>query len=132
MSEMREQPYGLVVGAVLAQLRERHQIRQADMAERLGVAQSSMSRIESGQAIPDAVMLRRAAATFRLPHGRLMDLADEAMSRTQQAARHLLKIPAKSWWPATEARLDGQGIRALVTLAVSAVLTEDRHGSACV
>lgn len=62
--------YNGIIGAVLRQRRDQMGLEQAQIAQRLGVTQSSYSRIESGKTSLTLVQLSDIAPHFGLsPHG---------------------------------------------------------------
>lgn len=78
--------YGVVLGKIIAQLRHQAGLRQGQLASRVGVRQSTISRIEAGQ-VPDALTLHRLAETFDYSTDELHRLTLEGIKRVQRAAR---------------------------------------------
>lgn len=130
MSPHNPQLYALTLGMVLVSLREKGQLRQAELAERLRVAQSSMSRFENGQSVPNALVLSGFAAALHTTSADLVALVDEGMRRVEKAMRQVIKLPQKDWWPAAIKQCGDQGARALIVFAVSTLLTERRPKAA--
>lgn len=54
--------FSMDAGAWVRELRERHGLRQADLAYRAGTSQQALSRIEQGTVSPTVEMLARLAA----------------------------------------------------------------------
>jgi transcriptional regulator with XRE-family HTH domain len=76
----------VVNGATIKQLREAKGITQAELADRIGRTQASVSRIESGQADPDLGDLREVAAALGLTTAELAALFDDAYERARNQA----------------------------------------------
>lgn len=60
----------------LARTRERRGLTQKGLAELAGVAQSTVSRIESGECTPDVVIALRLAAALKTTVARLFSVPD--------------------------------------------------------
>ncbi len=118
--------YALVLGRVIGALRERHGMSQAALAERVGLTQSTLSRIERGQARPDAFTLRRLADAFGVTPGVLSDWVDQAYARSAEAARGAIgtRKTHKNWWQAAVAVAGFAGLGGLVAFAVAAALDD--------
>lgn len=125
-SSFREsQVYDLVLGQVIMRLRERHQLTQGQLAERVGLTQTTLSRIERGQARPDPFVLRRIAETFGMTNAELSQSVDAAFQRTQQAAQSTVRTePEQSWWEVALSVAGVAGLIGLAGFAVAAVVNE--------
>ena len=123
------QVYALVLGRTLAQLRERRGWTQATLADRLDLAQASLSRFEQGQVQPEPYMLRKLAQRFDLAEEALTRYVALALERTEAAARQVTPASNRPWWE-TALKMGGRvGVAGLVTFAVSTTLTEhDKKG----
>ena len=67
-----------VLGAVLAQLRSEKGMTQGDLACKVGLSNSTWSRIEKGESGLSPDQLRAAALALGTTRGRILDLADAA------------------------------------------------------
>ena len=70
------------VGADLARLREAAQQKQSQVAEALGVDTSRISRIETGQLVPDEIEVVKIAETIGTPEA--LEYAEFAKSTWKQ------------------------------------------------
>jgi transcriptional regulator with XRE-family HTH domain len=66
-----------VVGKRTRSLREREGLSLGDLAERAGLAKSTLSVLESGQGNPNIETLWAIARALKVPFGRLVDLSTE-------------------------------------------------------
>lgn len=73
--------YGGLVGLVLRQIRERKGLRQGDVAQRLDVSQSMLSRMEAGRQRLDVVMLTRWAEALGTKASAVLAAVVEAESK---------------------------------------------------
>lgn len=117
------QLYALTLGLLLSGLREQSQMRQADLAERLGVAQSSLSRYENGQCLPDPLFLSNLAKVLPVS-SELLGLVEQGLDRVEKAIRQVLKLPKHNWWARAVEQAGESGARGLVVFAVSTLLAE--------
>ncbi|MEM9190139.1 MAG: helix-turn-helix transcriptional regulator [Myxococcota bacterium] len=117
--------YGLVLGRVIASLRERAGQSQAALAKAVGLTQPTLSRIERGQAPADGFTLRKIARAFGLNAAQLHELVDEALRRTEQAAEGAVGGGSEvSWWRHALAVAGVAGLGGLVAFAVAAALDD--------
>ncbi|MFZ5480507.1 MAG: helix-turn-helix domain-containing protein [Myxococcota bacterium] len=118
--------YALVLGRVIAALRERRGWSQAQLAARIGVAQSSLSRFETGASIPDAYTFRRIAQAFDMSVGQLQAVVDRALAQTQQTAQQAAPAPSAEtpWWQVALGVAGAVGLAGLVAFAVAAAVNE--------
>lgn len=72
MSMAQSQLYDKALGALLRTLRLRHRVKQAELAERLGVDVTLISHFERGQRAMNASMLLRIADLFGVPAAQLL------------------------------------------------------------
>lgn len=118
--------YKLTLGKVVASLRKEAGISQEDFAEAVGISQPTLSRIERGEAIPDAQVFNEMAVQLEMRPGDLYNLVQDAMDRAGRAAAGASNEAAgsESIW-STVLRIAGVvGIAGLVAFAVAAVLNE--------
>lgn len=125
------QIYSLVVGRLVLALRERSGLSQEALASKVGLTQSTLSRIERGQVQPDLFTFRQLAGALGLSVGELSHYVEEAMRRTEQAARRAVG-PAErkqeaSWWQTALAVAGLAGLVGLVAFAVGASLDNAAH-----
>lgn len=81
MQESARKPattYPAIVGGVLAQIRTRQGLHQQDLAQCMGVAQSTLSRMEKGQSSISVEHLRLAAAHLGVAPSVIIHHADQA------------------------------------------------------
>ena len=131
MSDAEAQVYALVLGRVVATLRERRGWSQAVLAAQVGLTQSTLSRIERGQVQPDAFTLRGLAAAFGMSAGDLNECIDAAFVQSEQAARRALGERPRElpWWQAAVGVAGLAGLAGLVAFAVAKALDDSKkHG----
>ncbi|HYO58076.1 helix-turn-helix transcriptional regulator [Archangium sp.] len=117
------QVFGLVLGKVIATLRERRQLTQIQLAQAVGISQPVLSRIESGKMQPDAFQLREIAHALGVELHELHAQVQEAMEATKRAAEATRKKPnANSTWDELMAVAGVVGLMGLVIFAVAVVL----------
>ena len=121
---MEPQLHALVLGATLVHLRERRGLKQNELAEQVGLSKNKMSRIEMGRSLVDTNLLQRLCAALGIERSRLLELVDEGMTRTREAARQTLRASSKDWWDVVQSRVGALGTAALVTFSVSDVLVQ--------
>lgn len=101
--------YAAVVGQVVQQLRAGHMSQQM-LATKAGLSQSSLSRFEKGQTLPDMFEMRRLAAALGKKPADFVALIEQALTRTTEVAKKV-------------SPLDDLAAIALAGLAVVAVAT---------
>jgi transcriptional regulator with XRE-family HTH domain len=119
--------YGLVLGRVIASLRERRGLSQGELADAAGITQSTISRMERGQAQPDAFTLTRLAGALGVSVADITTFTDRALERSRQATLGAIgATPPKSkpWWQAALTVAGAAGLAGLVAFAVSAALDD--------
>ena len=79
--------YKLVFGKVVAELRKRAGMGQDDFADEIGVSQPTLSRIERGKVLPDALVYKRIAEAVGMTVGDLDVTVDQALARAGLAAQ---------------------------------------------
>lgn len=123
--------YALVLGKIVVSLRERKGWNQHQLAAAAGLTQSTISRIERGQVLPDAFAFTRLAQALDHTPGQLHGLIDQAMQRARRTAaaggaRHLEDdVP---WWQAALGAVGMVALAGLVTFAVAAAIEELEEG----
>jgi transcriptional regulator with XRE-family HTH domain len=111
--------YAIVLGKVIAHLRERAGLTQARLAELVAVPQSRLSRIEAGT-MPDALTLNRIAAALGVTVDRLHVLTTQGLVRMKSTAAQATGRASGPDWGALLALV---GVTALAGLAVFVVAT---------
>ncbi len=118
--------YALVLGRVLASLRERRGMSQGELARRVGITQSTLSRMERGHGQPDAFTLTKLAESLEVTVAELTTWVDKALERSRQATLGAIGPSAepseKPWWQAALKVAGAAGLAGLVAFAVSAAL----------
>ena len=116
---------GLVLGRVIGSLRERRGLSQEELAVAAGITQSTLSRMERGQAQPYAFTLKRLADALSVTVADLTTWVDRALERSRVAALGALGGPpskTKPWWQSALAVAGAAGLAGIVAFAVSAAL----------
>lgn len=92
-----ETTYPAIIGRILARERSAQGLDQAQMAKAVGINRSSWSRIENGEAVPNAVLLDRIARVFGKTPSQILADAEGARARLEKEGVqvHLDKRPAK-------------------------------------
>lgn len=72
--------YPAIVGGILAQLRNQQGFHQGQLAEAMGVTQSTLSRIENGQSSLSIERLRLAAHSLNQAPSTILQYADNTES----------------------------------------------------
>lgn len=128
MNRAEARTYAIVLGKVVSALRGRRSWTQAELAFRVGIGQSTISRIESGQIIPDAFVFRQLAQAFGMSPDEFQATVDRAYRRTGSAASAAAGGKAgKSWWQDALAVAGVVGIAGLAAFAVAALLNQDEE-----
>ncbi len=70
--------YPAIVGGVLAQIRTRQGLHQQDLAQSMGITQSTLSRMEKGQSSIPVEHLRLAAHHLGVAPSAIINHADQA------------------------------------------------------
>ena len=70
--------YSAVIGRVIANLRKRRGMDQGEASKKSGISRSSWSRLENGDAIPDALQLTKIAEALGTSSAEIIREADEA------------------------------------------------------
>lgn len=103
--------YAAVVGQVIQHLRS-GRMNQQQLAQKAELSQSSLSRFEKGQSLPDLFETRRLARALGKKPGEFVELIDQALARTADVARKV----------STGDSLDGLAAVALGSLAFLGVV----------
>ena len=123
------QVYSLALGLAVQQLRERKQFSQKELAEKIGVSQPTLSRLERGLGRADALTLRKVADALSLTVDHLNAQIDAALNKAEKAARQTVgkASPASesTWWDSAIGVAGVLGLAGLIAFAVAAALSED-------
>jgi len=126
---MSQQMYSMVLGRVVAYLRQQHGWNQGELAERVHSTQSTISRVERGEVLPDALLFRELAMAFDMTSDGLHDKVDEATKRAEAMAKVAspsVKEKKGDWWGAALAIVGAVGLVALVGAAVAALMGDEK------
>ncbi|MBM7112468.1 helix-turn-helix domain-containing protein [Archangium primigenium] len=120
--------YALVVGKIIATLRAQKEWSQEDLARRVGLTQSTLSRIERGQAHPDPFTFKKFAEVFGMGVEEFHARVNEAMEATKRATQGATKrtSDASPWWEVAIGIAGIVGLVGLVSFAVAAILEEQK------
>jgi len=122
--------HALVVGSVLAQLRRMQGLGQMELATKVGITQTTLSRMERGTSPPSPDELRRLAAVFGLRSALLTVVIAAAFARMDRAAQLLVGPQGLNPWPLAFSIVGRSGLAGLATFAVAAQLSLDGIASA--
>lgn len=114
------QVFALVLGTVIAQLRQQRSWTQGQLASAVGASQPVISRIEAGRVQPDAFLYGKLAETFGMPVEVLNRKVTEAMAAAKRAAE-AVSDGGKSW-DDVFAVVGMIGLIGLIIFAVAALL----------
>jgi len=109
--------YAAVAGQMILQLRNARRLSQEGLAKKAQLSQSSLSRFENGQTLPDAYELRMLAAALDHPPHRFLEKIEQAFARTREAA---MKVTTGTLWPEVAAGV----ITGLAMVGVATTLAE--------
>lgn len=121
----REAAYNIITGKLVAHLRKQRNMSQRDLAEKLQVAQSTLSRIERGEIPPDIWQFRALAATFGMSEAQLLQRVDAAIEQARKAAQANTQRSDDSAWEAVVAVAGVVGLGALILFAIQSLFGDD-------
>lgn len=110
---------GMVVGQLTRMLRKKQSLTQAELAQRLGLTQSSLSRVERGIGRLDPVVFCKLADTFGVNIEDLRECLNESFSRAERAFRATNEGTKGDWWIEAENISGIPGIIGLIKFAVA-------------
>ncbi|MCK6526501.1 helix-turn-helix transcriptional regulator [Myxococcota bacterium] len=117
------EPEALLVlaGAVVSSLREERGWSQQGLAERAGMSQAAVSRVERGLSPLGLADLTRLAATFGLKGSDLVARIEQARAEAERLAfGSAPKVSAaRGWWAGLKATAGAAGVAGAVALAAS-------------
>ena len=116
------QVFGLVLGTVVARLRQQRSWTQSQLATSVGLSQPVISRIEAGKVQPDAFVYGKLAAAFGLSVEALDRQVHEAMAATKRAAEAV--SDGDKSWDEVLGLVGMLGLVGLVIFAVAALVDE--------
>lgn len=111
------QVYAAVVGRLIQRARTKTGARQEDLALRAGLSQSSLSRFENGQSLPDLYELRGLARALDEEPDEFVARSERAFELTKAAADKV--APGAGW-----AEIVATGVLSAVVLVGIAALFE--------
>jgi len=117
--------FNLALGKVIVHLRKSQGLSQTAFAEKIGTTQSTLSRIELGTVVPDAVVFRAIAREAGMAPDELYEAVDGTLAKAKtlaEAANQKVARSGNDWWGAALSVLGAVGIGTLVGLAVAALL----------
>ena len=79
-----ETTYPAIVGQILVELRKERRLEQSDLAGRIGLTQSTWSRIECGESAFSMDQLAKAATRLETTPSEILRRADEAASALRE------------------------------------------------
>lgn len=126
MAYKEHDAYAVVLGKVVAHLRQKRSWTQGQLAVQVGLQQSTISRIEGGTLSPDPFTFRLIAGAFGMTGEELQRRVDAAYQRTQQTAQSATGPQAGNtpWWQSALGVAGVIGLAGLAVFAVAAVLDE--------
>ena len=71
-AEREETMNQYITAAVIKELREKHQMTQLQLAQRLGVSDKAISKWETGKGYPDIILLEPTAEAFQISIAELL------------------------------------------------------------
>lgn len=125
---MTQQMYSMVLGRVVAYLRQQQGWNQGELAELVGSTQSTISRVERGEALPDALLFRDLARALGTTADGLHQKVDGATGKAEAMARIASPTVSKNkgdWWETAVTVVGTVGIIALIGGAVAALLGDE-------
>jgi len=134
MSNGEERVQAAVVGSVIAWHRQHQDLSQRQLSELARVPQSTLSRIERGEVLPDILTFRRLANALEVDVEDLLDQADEGLKVVEAAAEatsrqlHPTQPPPNPWWEPLLAVGAAALIGGAVAMALNAVVSGDDEG----
>ena len=89
-ASLNQTTYSAVVGRILAMRREQLGLEQVDIARRLGVSQSTWSRLERGETAITVEMLAKVAEALDTAPGHILGEAEQAKNGLAQMGFNVL------------------------------------------
>ena len=125
MDQSEARAYAVVLGKVIAALRGQRSWTQGSLAGMVGIGQSTLSRIERGQLMPDSFTFQRFAQAFSMSSPAFQALVDNAYQRTRQTASAATGRPSGStWWKDALGVAGIVGLAGIAGFAVAALLNQ--------
>lgn len=114
--------HALVTGTVLRLLRERRGYTQRGLAQRAGLTQQDVSRLESGQGRADVVRLAHLSRALGLREEDLRGFVQDAWARAGRACDAGIQETIGPWHRIVERVTGEEGTRSLIRFAAAAAL----------
>lgn len=106
MEAEEHQAFALVFGQIIGRIRRDKGLSQAQLGERVGIAQSTISRIEAGTLDVPITQLRQIAVSLDVSPEAIVTRGEEVFAKVGEAASQI--NDAQPWWrPALQADLQG-------------------------
>jgi DNA-binding XRE family transcriptional regulator len=125
---MAQDVLSIALGRMVAFHRKKMGWNQGKLAEQVNATQSTISRVERGEVLPDALLFRDLAKAF----GTTTEDLYKTMDVVSEKAKELAKIvsrdaPKKSgdWWGVALAVVGTVGMIALIGAAVAALMGDE-------
>lgn len=120
--------YAVVLGKVVAYLRQRNDWTQGQLAKLIGAQQSAVSRIENGATLPDSFTFRRLAEAFSMTTNDLQNHVDAAYERTRTTVNHTTPNAGDTpWWQVALGIAGIVGLAGLAIFAVASIFAEEER-----
>jgi transcriptional regulator with XRE-family HTH domain len=110
--------YPTIVGKIIAQIRDQRGLRQEDLAQAMGVTQTTLSRIETGQSSISVEHLRLASHHLGVRPNQILADADNNETILQSRGMTIMFGRDNQDLPPAAIFLGGAALAALLTLAV--------------
>lgn len=98
MSDVEESSYARVSGEVIKWLRNARGVSQRALEQESGVPQSTISRVERGEALPDLLILKRLAIGLGVTLRELIDYIEFSWFSAGKAAQAARGNGELAWW----------------------------------
>jgi len=106
--------YPAIVGLVVQSLRERKALQQAELAQRIGTSQPTVSRIERGTAMMSLEQLVALARALDSTPGAILTQADRVAERARKRGVHIRSERAPTTAPNGEVLIGAAALLLLV------------------
>jgi len=121
--------FASVFGRLVAHLRHRKNWSQVELAKVLDTTQSSVSRVERGDVVPDAILFQNLARAFEISSDELYKTIERATSKAKDlavATSSDCKSSSDDWWKSALTVLGAIGLAGLVGAAVASLIEGEK------
>lgn len=128
---MSQDVSSIAIGRMVAYHRKKIGWNQGQLAERVNTTQSTISRIERGEVLPDVILFRELANTFETTTDDLYKKMDEVIAKAEKLARIVSQeAPKKTadWWEMALLVVGISGVIALIGATVAALMGDQDAG----